>query len=257
MASSTNTPQKGTATGGASQMKRDRIPKSLSDALPLANADEHRIDLTQDERVTRMCFAVHEAAHFVVACRIQVAPFDAFVRVPRKSPPAPSVFRAGGPGVGGLVSVSGTLMQDAVIAAAAVIAQLHLPNAHERIYADDLATIEKWFSADSVPNQEKEAFLDAVTGMVEREWQVIDAVAACLLHCADSTGYLSPKLTGRLYQLVRGTAAGIPRTPEFWFSSPLWKIPKTARPAIKVSGESPYVRLDATPNYRSPILTAT
>jgi hypothetical protein len=237
-------------------MKRDRLPKSLADALPLANADDHRIDLTKNERVMRRCFAIHEGAHFVTACRIELYPFDAYVRVPRKSPNALSVFRAGGPGVGGLVSVSGTLMQDAVIAAAAVIAQLHLPNAHERIYADDMATTQKWFDADSAPDQEKEAFLDAVAAIVEREWQVIDAVAACLLHCADSTGYLSPKLTARLSQLVRYAPSGIIRAPEFRFWSPLREIPVSACPTIAVIRESPYVSLCAKPNYKSSIFTS-
>ena len=236
-------------------MKRDRLPQNLSDALPLAKADQHRIDLTQDERVTRKCFAVHEAAHFVAACRIELYPFDAYVRVPRKSPTALSVFRAGGPGVGGLVSVSGTLMQDAVIAAAGVIAQLHLPNAHERIYADDMAATQKWFDADSVPDQTQVAFLEAVVAMVERDWKVIDAVAACLLHCADSTGHLSTKLTYRLYQLVLRTPAEIPRVPEYSFiSSPLFAKPRSERPSIAECSAYPYVRLTAPPDYKSPVM---
>ena len=236
-------------------MKHDRLPQNLSDALPLAKADQHRIDLTHAEWVTRMCFAVHEAAHFVVACRIQRYPFDAFVRVPRKSPKALSVFRAGGPGVGGLVSVSGTLMQDAVIAFGAVIAQLHLPNKHERIYADDLAATQKWFDSESVPDQTKEAFFDAVVAMVERDWKVIDAVAACLLHCADTTGYLSPTLTARLSQLVRYAPSGIIRAPEFMFWSPLGEIPVSTCPTIAVIGESPYVCVSAPPKYQSPIIS--
>lgn len=236
-------------------MKHDRIPQNLVDALPLRNADAHRIVLTDDERVTRKCFAVHEASHFVVACRIGLCPHDVYVRVPRKSPKALSVFRAGGPGVCGLVSASGTLIQDAAIAGAGVVAQACLPNDHERIYADDLATVEKWFCADSIPDQTKGAFLDSVLTMVEHEWNVIDAVAACLLQCADSTGHLSTKLTYRLYQLVRRTPAEILRVPEYSFiSTPLFSIPRSERPSIVGCSAYPYVRLTAPPNYKSPIM---
>lgn len=234
-------------------MKRDRMPKTLALALPLATADDHRTDLTRDEWVTRMCFAVHEAAHFVVACRIGLAPLDAYVRVPRKSPKALSVFRAGGPGVGGLVSVSGTSMQDAVVAAAGVVAQVFLPNDFDRVCANDFAVFNKWINAASVPEETKMALLDSILAMVDREWKVIDAVASCMLHCADTTGYLRPELTARLIELVRCMPNTSFRESEFHFSSPLQEIPVDELPMIKACREHPFVRLTAPPDYKSPV----
>ena len=198
-----------------------------------------------------MCFGVHEAAHFVIACRLGLYPHDAYVRVPKKSPKALSVFVAGGPGFGGLVSVSGTTMQDAAVGAAGAIAQCFLPNYAERICADDWATADRWVNESGVPGGSNLAFLDAVTSMVDLEWKVIDSVAACLLHYADATGYLSSKLTARLNQLVRSTPADIARAPEFRFPPILHAIPENERPSIHASRDYPFVDLTVAPSYRS------
>ena len=209
-----------------------------------------------------MCTGVHEGAHFVVACRLGLPVFLAFVRVPRKQP------KAGFAGALGSVAAGGTLIQDAVFASAAVLAQQFLPTDAEQAHEaceSDYETFQKW--ADRAVNWGSSAvspisregqykFLDGVLLMVRDDWKVIDAVAACLLHCSDSTGVLSTALTARLTALVRGTPAGISRTPQFDGPDALCECLGIEGPQIQVSREHPFVRLTAPPGYRSPLLAA-
>lgn len=241
-------------------MKRDRLPKSLADAPPLVRADDHRTDLTDAERLARMCIAVHEAAHLVAACRVRQPVFDAFVRVPRKQP------KAGFGGSLGQLNTAGTLIQDAVLAYAAVIAQQFLPPDNEladKACKGDVATFRKWADwtgdSDSGPleplsREQEYAFCDAVLLMVRDNWKVIDAVAACLLHCADATGVLSPALTTHLIRLVKLAPTDLPRNPEFPGPAAVCEELRIHGPQIGISKDYPYVRVSAPLNYRSPML---
>jgi hypothetical protein len=242
-------------------MKHNRLPKTLSDALPLNRADDHRTDLTEAKREARMCTAVHEAAHFVAACRLGLPVFKAFVRVPRKQP---TVSFAGALGA---VAAGGTLMQDAVFASAAILAQQCLPTDAEqarRSCSSDCATVEAWVNwtgdwgtgpLESVSEEVAYKFFDAVLLMVARDWKVIDAAAACLLHCADATGYMNPSLTAGLVELVNRSPASISRTPEY--SGPMDACDRLGvkGPQIHVCQDYPFVRLAAPQGYRSPLLT--
>lgn len=241
-------------------MKRDRLPKTLADAPPLDRADDHRTDLTDAEREVRMCVAFHEATHFVAACRLGLPIFNAFVRVPRKQPSASF------PWVGGSVVAAGTLMQDAVSAASAVLAHVCLTTDEAEVFRackSDIAVVETWanWTGDSytgplepLSRDDKYKFLDGVLLMVKREWKVIDAVAACLLHCSDSTGVLSTSLTARLTKLVSGTSANICRSPEFAGPAALCERLGIDGPQIQVIRDYPFVRLSAPPDYSSPFL---
>lgn len=241
-------------------MKRDRMPRTLADAPSLTRADDHRNDLTDVERMDRMSIAVHEGAHFVAACRLGVPIFTAFVRVPRKQP------RAGFGGVLGSVGAGGTLIQDAVLAYAAVIAQQFLPTDNEqadKACKGDVATFRKWADwtgdwgtgpLEPLSREDEYVFLDGVSLMVRDNWSVIDAVAACLLHCSDSTGVLPTALTSCLAALVRDTPPGIARTPEFAGPAAVCEHLRIEGPQIHVSRNYPFVCLYAPPDYRSPLL---
>lgn len=240
-------------------MKRDRIPKTLAEAPALNRADDHRTDLTDAEREARMGTAVHEAAHFVAACRLGLPIVTAFVRVPRKQP------KAGFAGALGAVAAGGTLMQDAVFAAAGALAQQFLSTDEEQARKgckNDWAAVDAWANWtgdwDSGPmeplsREDRSKFLEAVFRLVSREWNVVDAVAACLLHCADAAGVLSPRLTAELSALVRRTPDEISRIPEF-DGPEVCEALRIEGPQIYVSRDYPFVRITAPPNYRSPFL---
>lgn len=230
-------------------MKRDRMPKTLADAPLLTRADDHRTDLTDAERMTRMCDAVHEAAHLVVACRLRVYPFDAFVRIPGKTPKC-----GGHAGSYGSVGVVGNLAQEAAIAAAGIIANSCLPNFDQRPCTGDSALLDTWADDASTPGEAKAMLPNAVTAMVDREWDVIEAVAACLLHCADATGYLKASLTNALTLLVRCTPAYSFRSSVFARPSLYNRGAPESPPTIYAVSEHPYVRFSAPLNFRSKLL---
>jgi hypothetical protein len=242
-------------------MKRNRLPDSLADALPLRHADAHRADLTDAERDERMGIAVHEAAHFVAACRLGLPILSAFVRVPRKQP------NAGFAGALGAVAAGGTLIQDAVFAYAAVIAQQFLRANKEQAEiacSDDEATFRKWADwtgdwetgrREPLSREDEYVFCDAVSLMVRENWRVIDAVAACLLHCSDSAGVLSTALTARLAALVRDSPPDISRTSEFTDPAAVCEHLRIEGPQIRISKDYPYVRVYAPPDYMSPMLS--
>lgn len=232
-------------------MKRDRMPKSLADALPLNRADDHRTDLTDDERMTRMCDAVHEAAHIVVACRLRVYPFDAFVRMPGKTPK-----RGGRAGSWGAVRITGNKTQEAAIAAAGIIASGCLPNFDERPCTSDSALLNTWADDASTTMEAKAMLPKAVTAMVDREWDAIEAVAACLLHCADAAGYLKPSLTAGLTELVRCTPANSFHSNVLARPSIYSRGVQENPPTIYAVSEHPFVRLSSPPDYGSPLLSA-
>jgi len=234
-------------------MKKNPVPAALSKAPPLAEADNHRTDLTPDERKTRMCFAVHEAGHFVVACRLKVYPHDAYVRVPRKSPNP--LLRARGHG-GSVLACGVSLMQDAAIAVAGELAQNWLPNYHEDICCGDRAVFDAWVKESHVSETDEYAFGDAVLAMVDSEWSVIDAVASCLLHCADAKGYIAPRVADQIINLVERTRAGLdreyafrPPSDRFWF---VWESP----PKLRAIREYPCIELMTPQDYQSPFLEA-
>ncbi len=243
-------------------MKRNRLPDTLANAPPLRRADAHRTDLTDAERDERMDIAVHEAAHFVAACRLGIPVFEAFVRVPRKQPPA------GFAGALGAVVAGGTLIQDAVFAYAAVIAQQFLPTNKEQaeiVCSDDEVTFRKWADwpgdwetgrRKPLSREDEYVFCDAVSLMVRDNWRVIDAVAACLLHCSDSAGVLSTTLASRLAALVRGIHPCISRTPEFEGPAAVCDYLRIEGPQIRLSRNYPFVQVTAPPGYCSPLLKA-
>jgi hypothetical protein len=204
--------------------------------------------------------AVHEAAHFVAACRLGLPIVAAFVRVPRKQP------KAGFAGALGAVAAGGTLIQDAVFASAALIAQQFLPTEKEEAFRScdsDCSTVGAWEEwtgdwdtgpLEPVSEEAAYDFFDGVLLMVKRDWNVIDAVAACLLHCADATGYLNPALTADLVELVNRSPENISRIPEFEGPEALCEHLGIDDPQIHVSRDYPFVRFTAPPNYRSPLL---
>ena len=243
-------------------MKQNRLPKTLADALPLNRADDHRTDLTEVEREARMCTAVHEAAHFVAACRVDVPVHRAFVRVPRKAP------KPGFAGLLGAIVADGTKMQNAAFVSAAILAQQCLPTEAEqarRACSGDCATVDAWVKwtgdwatgpLEPISEEDAYKFFDGVLLMVARDWKVIDAAAACLLHCADATGYLNPSMTAGLVELVHRTPENISRTPEFDGPAAVCDALGIQGPQVFVSRDYPFVRLTTPQDYRSPLLPA-
>ncbi len=209
-----------------------------------------------------MDIAVHEAAHFVAACRLGLPILSAFVRVPRKQP------KAGVAGALGAVAAGGTLIQDAVFAYAAVIAQQFLPANKEQAEiacSDDVATFRKWADwtgdwetgpREPLSREDEYRLLDGVSLMVRDNWMVIDAVAACLLHCSDSTGVLSTAFTSRLAALVHDSPPSMSRTPEFDGPAAVCEHLRIEGPQIRISRDYPFVRVTAPPGYQSPLLKA-
>jgi hypothetical protein len=102
----------------------------------------------------------------------------------------------------------------------------------------------------------RQELMAAVTSMIRCEWKVIDAVASCLLHCADATGYLNPALTASLVQLVTRCHANISRIPEFDGPMAACDVLGIEGPQLLVCRDYPFVRLSAPPDYRSPLLFA-
>lgn len=197
-----------TSTG----FRKQPMPARLVDAPMLRNADDHRSNLTEEQRRQRMETAVHEAAHFVLACRVREYPGNAFVRVP-------GIYAAKAPfstgGQLGFVAVGGNLIQRALISFAGVIAHQALADDQHRRYADDMRSFKDWAVQQAIPDELAYAAMEAVKNEVCRSWQVIDAVGACVLHCADRSGYLSFTPTSALVQLVERSPLRFGRDVEF------------------------------------------
>lgn len=177
-----------------------RMPATLREAPLLIDADVHRTHLTTRERLDRMHWAMHEAAHYLVAVRLKVPPMSAWVRVPGREHNH-SIFETDGR-IGWVIADGDSLMRGAAIAAAGPITEMCLMQTDKRVYAEDMQDIQEWIKLERIRWATAYDLWDAIVGTVWREWAAIDAVAACLLHCGDARGELSWKRTDQLSDLI-------------------------------------------------------
>lgn len=166
----------------------------------LPHADDHRIQLAEQEREVRRATALHEAGHLVAAVHVGGSILNAFVRVPRKTPSYPGHNAS----LGKIRASSSDAYKNALITACGIVVESLNPDPEEaRIVAiadaDDLLEDEKRFAEGYTLDQ---VFDDAIE-LVNRNWQAIDGAAAGLLHLGRADGVVTSKKMVKIVDYIK------------------------------------------------------
>lgn len=181
---------------------------------PLTEAGAKYRHLRPEQREARRRTALHEAAHLVVGIVLGADCFDAFVRVPGRTPRSALSLR----GVVGRVNVDGqTTEHSAMIDLAAVLTEIALREDWERHAVNDLASAGERIDRLGLSEEQIIALCDRTMRTVVDYWSAIDGVAAALLELGDRGGVVRVNRIGAVVDWVQ---SGLWRDRE-----PLYPVP--------------------------------